>query len=60
MKKQNKNSKAVDHAYSVHNDQFGDINFDDDLFDVEVGEVDQGSGGRVLPSWSTNVNEVHG
>ncbi|KAI3445622.1 hypothetical protein Pfo_002287 [Paulownia fortunei] len=59
VKQQNRNSEAVDACPAY--DQFEDIDFDDSLFDVEVGEIDQGGGGgRVLPSWSTNGNEVHG
>ncbi|GFP99215.1 ATP-dependent DNA helicase q-like 4a [Phtheirospermum japonicum] len=45
-KQQSKTPVAVDSSC------FEDIDFDDDLFDVEVSGVDQGSGGRVLPSWS--------
>ncbi|KAL0365036.1 UNVERIFIED_CONTAM: ATP-dependent DNA helicase Q-like 4A [Sesamum angustifolium] len=56
-KKQNQASNSTDHACVVIDDQFEDIDFDDNLFDVEVSEVDQGSGGRVLPSWSTTGNE---
>lgn len=48
VKKQSKNSQAIDV------DQFDDIDFSDDLFDVQVSEVDNNNGGRVLPSWSTN------
>ncbi|XP_075493954.1 ATP-dependent DNA helicase Q-like 4A isoform X2 [Primulina tabacum] len=33
--------------------QYQDIDFDDSLFEVEVGEIDQNIGGRVLPSWPT-------
>ncbi|XP_073065855.1 ATP-dependent DNA helicase Q-like 4A isoform X2 [Primulina eburnea] len=33
--------------------QYEDIDFDDSLFEVEVGEIDQNRGGRVLPSWHT-------
>ncbi|KAL0335240.1 UNVERIFIED_CONTAM: ATP-dependent DNA helicase Q-like 4A [Sesamum radiatum] len=55
-KKQNQTSNSTDHACVVIDDQFEDIDFDDNLFDVEVSEVDQG-GGRVLPSWSTTGNE---
>ncbi|KAK4438311.1 ATP-dependent DNA helicase Q-like 4A [Sesamum alatum] len=57
-KKQNETSNSTDHACVVIDHEFEDINFDDNLFDVEVSEVDQGSGGRVLPSWSTRGNEV--
>ncbi|KAK4401971.1 ATP-dependent DNA helicase Q-like 4A [Sesamum angolense] len=57
-KKQNQASNSTDHACVVIDNQFEDIDFDDNLFDVEVSEVDQGSGGRVLPSWSTTGNEV--
>ncbi|KAL0384588.1 UNVERIFIED_CONTAM: ATP-dependent DNA helicase Q-like 4A [Sesamum radiatum] len=57
-KKQNQTSNSTDHACVVIDDQFEDIDFDDNLFDVKVSEVDQGSGGRVLPSWSTTGNEL--
>ncbi|KAL3620845.1 hypothetical protein CASFOL_035757 [Castilleja foliolosa] len=46
VNQQNKAPVAVDSSC------FEGIDFDDDLFDVEVSGVDQGSGGRVLPSWS--------
>lgn len=51
--KKNKDSDAFGHVYPAL-EEFQDIDFDDNLFDVEV------SGGRVLPSWSTNGSEVHG
>ncbi|KAL0422268.1 UNVERIFIED_CONTAM: ATP-dependent DNA helicase Q-like 4A [Sesamum latifolium] len=57
-KKQNQTSNSTDRACVVIHDQFEDIDFDDNLFNVEVSEVDQGSGGRVLPSWSTTGNEL--
>lgn len=50
---QNKISESFGHAYPAL-DEFDDLDFDDDLFNVEV------SGGRVLPSWSTGGNKVHG
>ncbi|KAL8520083.1 hypothetical protein ACS0TY_010858 [Phlomoides rotata] len=52
-KKQDKHSSnmAVDHVYSCD-----DIDFDDNLFDIAFNEAVQVNGGRVLPSWSTNVN----
>lgn len=55
-KKQSQNSEVVNLSLT---DQFEDIDFDDDLFDVRVSEADQG-GGRVLPSWSTQGSSVHG
>ncbi|KAK6136514.1 hypothetical protein DH2020_029750 [Rehmannia glutinosa] len=60
VKKLNKNPELVDHARPAYDDRFEDIDFDDSLFDVEVSGVDQVSDGRVLPSWSTKGNEVHG
>ncbi|KAK6131895.1 hypothetical protein DH2020_034368 [Rehmannia glutinosa] len=62
VKKLNKNPEFVDHDHArpAYDDRFEDIDFDDSLFDVEVSGVDQVSGGRVLPSWSTKGNEVHG
>ncbi|KAH6766488.1 DNA helicase [Perilla frutescens var. hirtella] len=59
VKKKNKNSEAFTHAnaYPALDDQFEDIDFDDNLFDVEVSEGNQNSGGRVLPTYG---NEVHG
>lgn len=53
VENKNKDSEAFGHVYPALED-FQDIDFDDNLFDVEV------SGGRVLPSWSTNGSEVHG
>ncbi|XP_051146387.1 ATP-dependent DNA helicase Q-like 4A [Andrographis paniculata] len=63
LKTQSRNSEANDHTpLPVYNyDQFDDIDFDDNLFDVEVSAVEQGGGGgdgdgdggRVLPSWSS-------
>ncbi|KZV22716.1 DNA helicase (RECQl4A) isoform 2 [Dorcoceras hygrometricum] len=32
---------------------YEDIDFDDHLYEVEVDEIDQNIGGRVLPSWAT-------
>lgn len=65
VKKQNKSSQqASDHACRIPSDQLelDDINFDDDLFDIQVSEVDQNSRGRELPSWSWSANgsQVHG
>ncbi|KAG6398666.1 hypothetical protein SASPL_140133 [Salvia splendens] len=54
VKKQDKSSQQQQ-AYQF---DLGDIDFDDDLFDVEV---DQSTSGRVLPSWSgsTNGSQLH-
>ncbi|KAL7157320.1 hypothetical protein ABFS83_02G070000 [Erythranthe nasuta] len=50
-KNRNKSPEVIDCSLL---DGLEDIDFDDNLFDVSVGEVDQGGGGRALPSWSTN------
>ncbi|KAG8368802.1 hypothetical protein BUALT_Bualt15G0084600 [Buddleja alternifolia] len=55
VKKQSTTFGAVDNI-----DQFEDIDFDDNLFDVEVSEIDGNGGGRVLPAWSSTGNVVHG
>ncbi|KAL6517738.1 hypothetical protein OROMI_033439 [Orobanche minor] len=49
LRKQNKDS---DNSYV----EVEDIDFDDNLFNVEVSGVEQVSGGRVLPSWSNQMN----
>lgn len=54
VKKQSESSQAFDLAYKTPIEQFEDIDFSDDLFDVQVSEVDNNNGARVLPSWSTN------
>ncbi|CAA0841508.1 ATP-dependent DNA helicase Q-like 4A [Striga hermonthica] len=51
-KNRDKNPEPVYDAFH----EFDDINFDDDLIEVEVGEVDRVKGGRVLPSWLVNGN----
>ncbi|GER29277.1 ATP-dependent DNA helicase Q1 [Striga asiatica] len=47
-KNRDKNPEPVYDAFH----EFDDIDFDDDLIEVEVGEVDRVKGCRVLPSWS--------
>ncbi|GER26748.1 ATP-dependent DNA helicase Q1 [Striga asiatica] len=49
-KNQDKNLEPVYDAFH----EFDDIDFDDDLIDVEVSEVVRVNGGRVLPSWPIN------
>ncbi|XP_057812339.1 ATP-dependent DNA helicase Q-like 4A [Salvia miltiorrhiza] len=60
VKKQDKSSKkASHHVYEIPDDPFEleGVDFDDELFDVDVSEVQQ----RVLPpSWSANGSQVYG
>lgn len=59
VKKQDKTSKQQQQQQQAYQFELGDIDFDDDLFDVEV---DQSTGGTVLPSWSgstTNGSQLH-
>ncbi|XP_047959187.1 ATP-dependent DNA helicase Q-like 4A isoform X2 [Salvia hispanica] len=60
VKKQDKSSQQQQQQQQpAYQFDLGDIDFDDDLFDVEV---DQSSSGRVLPSWSgstTNGSQLH-